>query len=234
MLNVTVSSIEQPAPSLFLLRLAGAGGMKFRAGQFVGVVPLLEAEQEGASLRTGLYCIASGEGDEPLELLVEERKGPLSQWICGRKPGDTLTLDGPAGNFVLADPEARTQIFLGSRAGLGPLRAMILTLTKAAPQQHCHLFLGARGSAELIFDSQWRALEARCDKFHYHPVVQPTAENPFFGKNQDPADELIKKMVHRTGHDLYLAGFNHDVDPMRAKLEAAGFEKDRIRVERFG
>ncbi len=65
-------------------------------------------------------------------------------------------------------------------------------------------------------------------------MVQPTAENPFVGKNSDPADELLKKIAQRHGMRLYVAGFSKDVDPMQAKLLAAGFAADDLKVERFG
>jgi ferredoxin-NADP reductase len=228
MRNASVISVEKLSPSLFLIKLKAEGGLSFKAGQRVSVST--EAAQPGL----GIYSIASAEGSDPFEVIVESGRSAVSSWICGRKAGELLAFEGPAGEFSLADPPLRTQIFLGSGAGLAPLRSMILTLTQSAPAQHLHLFLGAQGSTELIFDAEWRALAASSDKFHYHPVVRPSADNPFFGKNQDPADELCKKMAHRTGHDIYLAGFNQDVEPMRAKLEAAGFEKAFIRVESFG
>jgi phenol hydroxylase P5 protein len=232
--HAIVRAIENLTPSLFLLKLEAESGLQFKAGQFICVAIPSESKEETAKPGKGYYSIASGEQDDLVELIVEHREGHLSAWMTGLKKGDTVSFDAPIGKFSLANPQARTQLFLGLKAGLAPLRSMILTLTKMAPSQHLHLFLGAYGSSELILDSQWRALAGRCDKFHYHPVVRPTAENPFFGKNQDPADELIKKMTRKEGNDIYLAGFNKEVEPMLAKLEAAGFEKAFIRVERFG
>ena len=59
-------------------------------------------------------------------------------------------------------------------------------------------------------------------------------EAGFMGKNSDPADELLKKIAQRSGLRLYVAGFSKDVDPMRAKLLAAGFAPDDVSVEKFG
>ena len=65
-------------------------------------------------------------------------------------------------------------------------------------------------------------------------VVRPTADNPFMGKNQDPADALLQKIAQRTGLRLYLAGFSADLDPMKAKLLEAGFDAGDLKLEKFG
>lgn len=233
--DATVISNVALTPTLFLLKLKCPASLKFKAGQFVVIhVPPKSGAQLGAKAHKGFYSIASPEQDQELELLVEHREGYLSSWVTERKSGDVLNMEGPMGKFSLTIPGSPTQIFLGNRAGLAPLRSMILTLARNKPDQHVHLFLGAKGSAELLFDAEWRALEKSWDKFHYHRVVQPTADNPFAGKNQDPADELIKKIVHKGGQDIYLAGFNNEVDPMMEKLAKAGFPKTAIKIERFG
>jgi hypothetical protein len=44
----------------------------------------------------------------------------------------------------------------------------------------------------------------------------------------------LKKIAQRHGLQLYVAGFSKDVDPMHAKLLAAGFGADDIKIEKFG
>jgi NAD(P)H-flavin reductase len=231
-----ISSVQKLGPTLFLLKVAPEGGLAFKAGQFVIVtLPPDPAAEPGAKAPKGFYSIASAEQDKAeLELLIEHREGYVSGWMTSRQAGELLALEGPLGKFALAETEARTQIFLGFKAGLAPLRSMILSLLKAGSTQHLHLFLGGQGTAGLLFDAEWRALEKTQEKFHYHPVVSPTPDNPFVGKNQDPSDELNKKMIHKAGHMVYLAGFNREVEPMLAKLIEAGFDKDFIKVEKFG
>jgi NAD(P)H-flavin reductase len=236
MISATVTAAQKLTPTLHLLRLKPEGGLNFKAGQFVIIhLPQDPDAAPGSKMPKGFYSLASPEHQsEEIELLIEDRGGYVSTWVCGRKAGDVLDLEGPLGKFSAFEADQASQIFLGYKAGIAPLRSIILSMLHSAPHRHIHLFLGAKGSAELIFDSDWRALAAQKDKFHYHPVVSPTAENPFFGKNQDPADELIKKMTHKSGHAIYLAGFNAEVDPMLAKLLAAGFDKDHIKTEKFG
>jgi NAD(P)H-flavin reductase len=171
-----------------------------------------------------------------LELLIEHRPdgGPVSAWMSARQPGDSFDVQGPLGHFGLVEGQDVGQAFLGSRAGLAPLRSMIHSALAHGGTKPVWLFLGAHGAADLLLDAEWRALDAKEARFHYLPVIQPTAENPFQGKNSDPADELLKKIAQRTGVRIYLAGFSKDVDPMLAKLKAAGFADTDLKAEKFG
>jgi ferredoxin-NADP reductase len=219
MKNAIVSSIQGLGSGLFLLRLSPEGGLEFRAGQFIIVhLPPDPQAAPGSKPPKGFYSLASAQhrGGE-LEILVEKRGGYVSEWMCARQVGDTLQLEGPLGKFSLADPGQDTQLFLGSKAGLAPLRSMIQSLLHSAPQRQLQLFLGG----EPLFDGEWRSLAASTPRFHYHP-------------SSDPAAELIGSVAERDGLDIYLAGFNAEVEPMLASLLEAGFDKACIKVEKFG
>ncbi len=238
--TATVLSNLSLSPHVFLLKVTVVGdpAFAFKAGQFV-IVPLppeAGLNPQGKALK-GFYSIASAEGSgSELELLIEHRPegGPVSAWMSSRQPGDRFELQGPLGHFGLAETQDLGQVFLGFRAGIAPLRSLLLSSLALGGTRHHWLFLGAQGRAELIFDEQWRALQAAERRFHYIPVLQPTPENPYEGKNSDPADEFIKKVAQRNGLHIYVAGFSRDVDPMQAKLLAAGFGPAEISVEKFG
>jgi len=237
--QATVLSNVAVTPSVFLLKVAVSGepGFTFKAGQFViALLPPEAGQGAGGKALKGFYSIASAEqAGADLELLVEHHSqgGPVSAWMSSREAGSNFEIQGPLGHFGLQHPD-KGQAFLGFRAGVAPLRSMILSSLAGGGGKHLWLFLGAAGSADLLLDAEWRALAAKEPRFHYLPVVQPTADNPFVGKNSDPADELLKKIAQRHGLQLYVAGFSKDVDPMHAKLLAAGFAADDIKIEKFG
>ena len=239
-LSATVVSNKTASPSVFLLKakVSGEPAFSFKAGQFV-IVPLPEEaglNANGKPLK-GFYSIASAEQvPEEIELLIEHRPdgGPVSAWMSSRQPGDSFEIQGPMGHFGLHELQEKGQAFLGFRAGVAPLRSMIHSALAEAGSRHVWLFLGGVGTADLLLDDEWRALENQNDHFHYLPAVQPTADNPFVGKNSDPADEMIKKIAQRKGIRIYIAGFTKDVDPMQEKLLGVGFSAEDIKVEKFG
>lgn len=219
LINSVVLDKTQLAHNLVLLKLRPESPLGFKAGQFV-IIPLPQdpAAPAGGKAPKGFYSIASAEQDQhEFELLVELREHYVSKWMASRRASDQLPLEGPLGKFGLSG-QARPQAFLGFKAGVAPLRSMILSLLTAGFQAPLHLFLG---EPELVFDSEWLALKAKYPQFHYSHAA-------------DPAAALAAAIPARDNVDIYCAGFNHEVDPMLAGLTAAGFDKTQIKSEKFG
>jgi ferredoxin-NADP reductase len=207
---------------LIRLRLKDAADWTFQAGQFV-ILPVPQ-RPEDAKAPKGFYSIASSVAALPeLELLVEHRPdgGYVSGWVSALAVGATVTVDGPLGHFGLAEAGEKGQAFLCTRAGLAPLRSMILSALAQGGGQPLWLFLGAPKTGERLLDAEWRALEQAEPRFHYRPSEEPVAA-------------LLETVAQRQGVRLYLAGFSRDVDPMKAALLAAGFGPDDIKAEKFG
>jgi ferredoxin-NADP reductase len=234
-----VSSNQKVAPAFRLLKLDLEGPLAFSAGQFVTLAVPPEPGKDKAL--KGYYSVASPPSDLPrLELLVEHHEsGPtsgwVSGWVAGLEPGRTVALEGPFGKFGLREARPKTY-FLAEGAGLAPLRSMLRTLLKgpetSAPS--LSLFLGTSAASSLLLDEEWKALQKVHPHFRYIPVLQTAADNPWMGKQADPADALLRHVQERTGLAIYMAGFNREVEPMLAKLLAAGFPKEDIHAERFG
>jgi hypothetical protein len=110
---------------------------------------------------------------------------------------------------------------------------MLLDLL-AGPAGQAWLFLGGHGQGQLLLDQAWRELQKNQPRFHYVPVLMAGADNPWQGKQADPADTLLRHVKQREGALLFLAGFNREVDPMVDKLLAAGFKAEDLKVEKFG
>lgn len=230
--QATAVRSEKVSPVTVLLTLELEKTFAFTAGQFISLNVPPEAGSEKAL--KGHYSIASSPALLPrVELLVEHHEsgpqsGHVSGWVSGLKPGQGLSLEGPYGKFGLFPEAAPKNFFLATGAGVAPLRSMIKTLSAPA-----WLFLGSSG-AELLLDHEWKALQSQNPHFHYVPVLQAFADNPWIGKQADPADILLRHVKQRDGAVLYLAGFNREVEPMQAKLLEAGFAKEAIKVEKFG
>jgi NAD(P)H-flavin reductase len=226
----SLHSIESVAPNLFLLRLKVPESFAFKAGQFVILqVPPESGSPEGAKAPRGYFSIASSEGDRGfIELLVERREGHVSQWISNRKVGESLELEGPLGKFGLEEPHSERQVFIGYRAGLAPLRSMILSLLERPNAPLIDLFLLGKISDELLFDFDWERLEEKHQRFHYHPLLP---DSPHHG---NPAQLLAQQLSGRSGLAIYVAGFKAEIEPIVRGLEQEGFPKEILRVESFG
>lgn len=208
------------------LELEGAESWTFQAGQFV-ILPV-PPRPEDTKAPKGFFSIASSPAELPkLELLVEHRPegGYVSGWISALQPGASVVLDGPLGHFGLQAGATQGSVFLGHRAGIAPLRAMLLQSLAAGTHQPHWLFLGGEAPEDLLLDAEWRSLAQVDEHFHYHPVLSAAG---------DPTAALLQALPQRSGLKLYLAGFSRDVDPMKAALLAAGFAEADLKTEKFG
>ena len=167
-----------------------------------------------------------------------------SSYIFSLKPGDKVMMSGPYGDFHPNFESKREMIWIGGCAGMAPLRAQIMHMTKTL---HCtdremHFFYGARSLTEAFFLEDFWELEKEFPNFHMHLSLD----------RQDPkADELGVK--YYTGfavnciRDTYLKDHDAPEDceyylcgpPMLIKtvtdyLDSLGVEPESIMYDNFG
>lgn len=167
-----------------------------------------------------------------------------SSYIFSLKPGDKVMMSGPYGDFHPNFESKREMIWIGGGAGMAPLRAQIMHMTKTL---HCtdremHFFYGARSLTEAFFLEDFWELEKEFPNFHMRLSLD----------RQDPkADELGVK--YYTGfavnciRDTYLKDHDAPEDceyylcgpPMLIKtvtdyLDSLGVEPESIMYDNFG
>lgn len=131
--------------------------------------------------------------------------GIASSYIFSLKPGDKVIMSGPYGDFHVkglsegdngnvleAGPE---MVWIGGGAGMAPLRAQIMHLTRTlgCRNRQMHFFYGARALNEVFYLDDFRLLEKDFPNFHFHLALD----------RPDPAADSEKVP--------YTAGFVHDV-----------------------
>ncbi len=136
--------------------------------------------------------------------------GIASSYIFSLKPGDKVIMSGPYGEFSVRgtvdgtwqdNPEGNEMIWVGGGAGMAPLRAQIMHLTRTL---HCqnrpmHYFYGARALNEVFYLNDFQQLEKDFPNFHFHLALDrpdPAADNA--GVPYTPG------FVHNVMYDTYL------------------------------
>ena len=121
--------------------------------------------------------------------------GIASSYIFTLKPGDKVLMSGPYGDFhPILDSKAE-MIWVGGGAGMAPLRAQIMHLTKTLRirDRKMSFFYGARALNEVFYLRDFLELEKEFPNFKFHLALD----------RPDPdADAAGVK---------YTAGFVHDV-----------------------
>lgn len=84
----------------------------------------------------------------------ERYPGVASNYICDRKPGDTLTMTGPYGlPFSLPDETGLTLVMIAVGTGIAPFRAFTKQVyqKERSKVKRVWLFYGARSGLELLY-----------------------------------------------------------------------------------
>ena len=140
---------------------------EFDIGQSIGV--LVEGPKEfGGSLHHRLYTVAdtpSSNGKPEITIVVrrcnyiddysgEEYEGVNSNYICDRRPGDTLSITGPFGlAFPVPEDRNTNLLLIGLGTGIAPFRAFLKHIYQEVGdwKGKVRLLYGARSGLELLY-----------------------------------------------------------------------------------
>ncbi len=126
--------------------------------------------------------------------------GIASSYIFSLKPGDKVIMSGPYGEFHIKEhpadmPNKPEMIWVGGGAGMAPLRAQIMHMTRTlhTTDREMHYFYGARALNEVFYLNDFHQLEKDFPNFHFHLALD----------RPDPAAD--------TQNVAYTPGFVHNV-----------------------
>jgi Na+-transporting NADH:ubiquinone oxidoreductase subunit F len=121
--------------------------------------------------------------------------GIASSYIFTLKPGDKVTMSGPYGDFHPIFDSKREMMWIGGGAGMAPLRAQIMHLTKTlhTTDRKMSYFYGARALNEVFYLDDFLGIERDYPNFSFHLALD----------RPDPAADAAGVK--------YTAGFVHQV-----------------------
>ena len=170
--------------------------------------------------------------------------GIASSYIFTLKPGDKVMMSGPYGDFHPIVDSDKEMIWVGGGAGMAPLRAQIMWLTKTlkTTNRRMNYFYGARALNVVFYLDDFLQLVKEFPNFHFHLALDrpdPAADKA--GVKYTPG------FVHNVMHDTYLK--DHDApeeieyymcgpgpmsNAVNKMLYDLGVEPESIHYDNFG
>lgn len=175
---------------------------------------------------------------------MDVNPGIASSYIFTLKPGDKVIMSGPYGDFHPHFNSKREMIWVGGGAGMAPLRAQIMYMTRTlnTRDRKMHYFYGARALNEVFYLDDFLELEKEFSNFHFHLALD----------RQDPAADAAgvkytAGYVHQVMYDTYLKNHETPEDieyymcgpgPMSkaviSMLDSLGVDPESIMYDNFG
>ena len=170
--------------------------------------------------------------------------GIASSYIFTLKPGDKVIMSGPYGDFHPIFDSKKEMIWIGGGAGMAPLRAQILHMTRSlnTRDREMHYFYGARSLSEVFYLEDFLQLEKDFPNFHFHlaldrpdPVadeagvkytagfVAPVMRDTYLGQHEAPED-----------CEYYMCGPAMMSQTVNEVLDSLGVDPSSIHYDNFG
>lgn len=165
--------------------------------------------------------------------------GKMSSYVFNLKPGDTMTVYGPFGEFFAKETDAE-MVFIGGGAGMAPMRSHIFDqLKRLNSSRKMSFWYGARSLREMFYDDEYDLLASENDNFEWHVALSdPQPEDNWNGMTGFIHNVLFEQYLkdHPAPEDceFYMCGppmMNAAVIKM---LKDLGVEDENIMLDDFG
>ena len=229
--KTTVSKVIHETPTVVLLRLKFDGGVPFtfKSGQYIHVI--LEKDEK---LIYKPYSITSAPQEKNyIELCVKRVEGGFaSNYLCDLKGGETITIMGPIGIFILKEPLTKEIFFVATGSGISAPLSMILDLLNSKFKEKIALVFGNRTEDEIIYRKLLEKLEKENDNFKVYNVLSRPDSNwkGSVGHVQDVLQKIIKDPQNS---DVYICGVVAMVEEVSKWAESIGFSRQKIHFEKY-
>jgi len=165
--------------------------------------------------------------------------GQMSSYVFNLKPGDTMTVYGPFGEFFARDTDAE-MVFIGGGAGMAPMRSHIFDqLKRLKSKRKMSFWYGARSLRELFYQEDYDGLAAENDNFDWHIALSdPQPEDNWEGLTGFIHNVLFENYLkdHEAPEDCeyYMCGPPMMNAAVVKLLKDLGVEDDNILLDDFG
>jgi ferredoxin-NADP reductase len=227
----TVAAATAETPRTRTLVLDAPGWPGHRPGQHVDV--RLTADDGYQAVRS--YSLSGPAADELVAITVERLDdGEVSPYLVDdARPGDQVELRGPIGGYFVWDPALGGPLTLvGGGSGVVPLAAMV----RVRDQVPTRLLYSVRSADEVIFRSE---LGAAADGSRSFELVYTFTREPpegWTGYRRRVDTDMLREVVWPAEREplAFVCGPTAFVELVADALVELGYERGRVRTERFG
>jgi Na+-transporting NADH:ubiquinone oxidoreductase subunit F len=161
-------------------------------------------------------------------------KGICTTWVFHHlKVGDTVTFNGPHGDFRIREGDAE-MIFIAGGSGMAPFRSILADMRHTRSPRRTRYFFGAVSRRDMFYLDEMKAFERDLPDFRFIPALsKPAADDAWDGEVG-----LITEVVGRhypdcAGKEAYLCGSPGMIDACIKVLTANGMTSDHVFYDKF-
>jgi len=232
---VKLKNCRQVAERTTAFQFEKPEGFTFMAGQSIDLTLMNppETDREGNG-RT--FSIAS-DPDEDLLLVATRMRDTAFKRVLGTMPiGSQVKIEGPFGNLVLHNDQARAGVFLAGGIGITPFRSILLRAAREQLPHRLFLFYTNHRPEDAPFLQELEALQRQNPSYTCVPAMTDMSRShrPWQGEIGRINQEMLTKHLKSAASAIYyMAGPPGMVRAMRALVNSMRVDDGDIRTEEF-
>jgi CDP-4-dehydro-6-deoxyglucose reductase, E3 len=201
-IRTSVRGMDRPNERVLILRLQTprTQRLRFMAGQSVqlranggavsATLPLANCPCDDRNLMVHI----SSESNDPFAAYCHQQLGN----------GEPVEVEGPLGDFVLADERPRPLLFLACNTGFAPIRSLVEHVLAQESPHALDLIWAAESGTGHYQENLCRSWQDAIDNFHYHAVHLKKGVSR--SELQSDLAAVLASARHRTEHYGFIAG----------------------------
>ncbi len=199
---------------------------------------------EGARIMLTVRIATPPMKPKPEVGFMEVMPGIASSYIFSLKPGDKVMMSGPYGDFHPIFDSKAEMMWIGGGAGMAPLRAQIMHMTKTlkTTDRKMNYFYGARALNEVFYLDDFLKLEKEYPNFKFHLALDrpdPAADAAGVAYTPGFVHQVIYNNYlkdHDSPEDIeyYMCGPGPMSKAVENMLDGLGVAPESIHYDNFG
>ena len=235
--EVKVVDIEPMTNTIkkFRFELPEGEAIHFKPGQYIQIkAPQYEGNDEEVYRA---YSVASSITDEKhVEVMIGYTGGIATTYMHNFvNVGDTITLNGPYGDFYYQDEDPETEIVLvAAGTGFAPIRSILYHLKDNDIKNKVRFYFGAKTPEDLFLLDELKMFEETLHDFKFMPTLSRVTDEMNWTGDVGRVNNSIEKYLDEGGdYSAYLCGSPVMIDSIKTSLGEKKVPEERIYFDEF-
>ncbi|MCF8152274.1 MAG: CDP-6-deoxy-delta-3,4-glucoseen reductase, partial [Sulfuritalea sp.] len=203
-----------------MLKLPDGQNIPFKAGQYINII-LDDGQRRAFSF--------ANPPQQPDLIELQIRLMPGGRYTTHvfeqMKQGDSVTFEGPLGDFSLRESE-RPIVFVAGATGFAPVKSMVEDAFHRGLKRPIYLYWGVRKLADLYLPDLPQQWDKDHDNFHFIPVLSDAApEDNWTGRTGLVHEAILADFPDLAGKEIYACGSVKMVEAIFPSLKNQGAEE---------
>ena len=213
---LTLIDVERVGDDYFVFNFEMPKGIVFKEGQY-GAFKHVDKEIVGRQVRAFSYASGTKENTFKVGTKIVDTPSDFKEKMRDLKKGDTMTVDGPLGDFSFE--EDYNSVFLAAGIGVTPIRSILKQMED----------LDYKKEATLVY-AEHRGFYCFTDDFNKMSNVNVKYENT--GENMKSTAAIMGAKYKNDAY-YYISGNPGYVTAIATILEAEGVNIKQIKFDKF-